>query len=287
MLFPPTRTGAPLLITLLLCLGCAAPLLAAPTGPTLQFGYDGDRPLDNPLSEFMYFVPLISPENVALSTNAGNTQRAEVISFQCQTNGASFQAVCEFNFVGDGIQRNVFGHTAIIQRKQKDLDAGKTLAHQLEAISVEGAGSGSIEIEVTLTNDQPVVTEMQIRFNGHGHTSPVTVELEDISLKDGVYHYDNEIVARVNTLTFRQKSDPPKMEVNLASVKSKGAGNGMWSNFVGGLKGTAANMLLPPLTITVDGHKSMLDFGLALALQKATFTFPFAPRLTNGPAIAM
>ena len=39
------------------CFFCsvAGLLVAAPTGPTLLFGYDEDRPLDNPLSQFMYF----------------------------------------------------------------------------------------------------------------------------------------------------------------------------------------------------------------------------------------
>src|ERR1017187_5732805 len=37
-------------------------LMAAATGPTLQFDYGNGRPLDNPLNKFMYFVPLISPE---------------------------------------------------------------------------------------------------------------------------------------------------------------------------------------------------------------------------------
>ena len=77
------------------------------------------------------------------------------------------------------------------------------------------------------------------------------------------------------------------MEVTLASVKRKDAGNGPWSNFVGGLKGTAANLLLPPLTVTTSGNQTMLNFGLALAMQKPAFTFPFASRLTNGPAIAL
>ena len=264
-----------------------AGLLAAPTGPTLQFAYDENRPFDNPLTQFMYFVPLISPEHVLLSTNAGNTQRAQVISCHCRTNGTSFHAECEFNFVGDGLQRNVFDHESIIHRRHKDLAAGKTLPHLLEAISVEGSGCGSIEVEGRLTNGAAEVAEMRIKFNTHDHASPVTVELHDLSLRDGAVHYDNEIVARVNMLTFRQKSDPPKMEVTLASIKCKDSGNGAWANFIGNIKGAAANMLLPPLTITVDGHQTMVDFGLALALQKRSFTFPFASRLTNGPSIAL
>jgi hypothetical protein len=181
----------------------------------------------------------------------------------------------------------VFGHEVIIQRRKKELNSGKTLAHQLTAISVEGGGCGSIQIDGLLTNGQPVVSEMEIRFNGHGHASPVSVDLQDIVLRDGTLHYENEMVARVNSLKFQQKSDPPKMEVTLASVKRKDAGNSHWQNFIGSVKGEAANLLLPPLTITVDGHQTMLDFGLALAMQKATFTFPFAARLTNGPALAL
>jgi hypothetical protein len=77
------------------------------------------------------------------------------------------------------------------------------------------------------------------------------------------------------------------MEVTLASVKRKDAPNSLWQNFVGGIKGAAANLLLPPLTVTADGHQAMLDFGLALAMQQPTFTFPFATRLkdssTNAP----
>jgi hypothetical protein len=287
MLFPIAWTRARLLTILALAVLLARPLTAAPTGPTLQFAYDQDRPLDNPLTGFMYFVPLISPEHVALSTNLGNTQCARVISCRCRTNGVSFEAECEFTFVGDGLLRNAFSHDAIIKRRQKDLESGKGLLHQLTAISVEGSGEGSVEVEGTFTNGQPVVSEMRIKFNGHGHASPVTVDLQDIVLRDGALHYENEMVARVNMLTFQQKSDSPKMEVTLASVKRKDAGNGLWANFVGNIKGAAANLLLPPLSITVDGHQAMLDFGLALAMQKSSFTFPFASRLTNGPAIGL
>jgi hypothetical protein len=287
MLFRPAWTATRALSVPALFLLFALRLAAALTGPTLQFDYDAVKPHDNPLSHFMYFVPLVSPEQVSLSTNAGNTQCAQVVSCRCRTNGLAFHAVCEFNFVGDGLERNVFGHEVILQRRQKDLKSGKPLAHQLAAISVQGAGCGSIEIEGTLTNGQAAVTEMQIRFNSRGHASPVNIDLQDIVLRNGILCYENETVARVNTLTFRQKSDPPKMEVALASVKRKDAGDGAWANFVGGIKGAAANLLLPPLTVTTNGNQAMLDFGLALAQQKRTFTFPFASRLTNGPALGL
>src|SRR5882762_6587535 len=53
-------------------------LAAGPTGPTLQFDYGHGEPHDNPITRFMYFVPLISPAPVSVFTNAGNTQCARV-----------------------------------------------------------------------------------------------------------------------------------------------------------------------------------------------------------------
>ncbi len=262
-------------------------LSAELVGPTLKLDYGRGHPLDNPLANFMYFVPLISPERVAVFTNAGNTQYARVTSFRCRTNGAAFHAVCEFDFTGDGIQRSVFDHAFVIRRREKELNAGKPLAHQLAAINVQGAGSGSMEIDGTFNNGQPAVTEMQLRFYSRGHPSPVSVNLQDIVLRNGEIHYENEMVARVNTLTFHQKS-PPKMEVTLASVKKKDAANSLWQNFVGGIKGVTANLLLPPLNITPGGEQTMMDFGAALAAQKPAFTFPIATRLkTNWVAASL
>jgi hypothetical protein len=187
--------------------------------------------------------------------------------------------------VGEGLQRNVFDHTFILHRRHKEMVAGKPLLHQLNAISVQGAGSGSVEIDGGWTNGQPAIAEIRLRFNSHGHPSPVSVDLQDIALRNGAYYYENEIVARVNALTFRQRAGPPKMEVTLASVKRADAGNSLWQNIVGDLKGAAANLLLPPLNITTNGQQAMMEFGLALTQARPTFTFPFAERLTNGPAL--
>lgn len=255
------------------------------TGPTLQFDYGVGQPMTNALAEFMYFVPLISPERVSLFTNLGNTQCARVVSWHCRTNGTAFHAVCEFEFLGAGLERNVFDHAFALRRREKELQAGKPLAHQLAAISVQGGGAGSLEIEGVLTNRLPAVTEIQLRFNSHGHASPVTVDLEDIVLRNGQLDYENEMVARVNTLTFQQKPGPPKMEVTLASVKRADAGSGLWQSLVGSLKGVAANLLLPPLNITTNGQQTMMKFGLAVATEQPAFTFPLAERLTNSAAL--
>ena len=55
------------------------------------------------------------------------------------------------------------------------------------------------------------------------------------------------------------------MEVTVASVKNKGAGDGLWQNLTGSVKGLAVNLLIPPLTVEAVGHRAMLDFGRALS----------------------
>ncbi|HEY5346223.1 MAG TPA: hypothetical protein VIK62_07765 [Verrucomicrobiae bacterium] len=258
---------------------------AAPTGPTLHFDYGHGELRDNPVSKFMYFVPLISPEPVSVFTNAGNPQYTRVLSFSSRTNGATFSVTCEFDFTGTGSLQNVFDHTPKIQMHEKELRAGTPLKHQLDSINVLGNGSGSIEIDGAFTNGQRVINLVELRFNRHGHTSPVTINLEDIVYRNGAVRSENEMVARVNALIFRRVAGTPKMEVSLASLKSKAAGDGLWQNFMGSLKGATANLFLPPLKIEPEGQQAMLDFGLALATEKSDFTFPIATRLkVSAPA---
>ncbi len=68
---------------------------------------------------------------------------------------------------------------------------------------------------------------MQLRFNRHDRTSPVIICLHDIVYRQGALQRENEIVARVNMLAFRHQSGTPKMEVTLASVKSKDAADSL------------------------------------------------------------
>ena len=259
-------------------------LTAAPTGPTLHLVHDGGQPADNPLYKFMYFVPLISPDPIAVSTNVDNTQRARVISSKCQTNGAIFKANCEFVITGQGLQHDVFDHADFIRQHDNDLKAGKSLQHQLDAINVQGSGAGTVEIEGTFTNGRPAVSEVRLRFNSHDQTSPVSVTLHDIVQRNGVIHLENEIVARVNMLVFCLKSGSPKMEIVLDSVKPQAASDSFWQNCMGRIRGVVANFLIPPLNVPLDGHQAMMNFGLALATEQASFTFPFATRLKEVPA---
>ena len=260
-------------------------LLAAPTGPTLELEYGNSNAPANAISDFMYFVPLISPEPVSVFTNAGNTQCARVLSLKCETNGTSFQAVCEFEFTGQGSQQNQFDHARLIQKREQSLKAGNAITHHLDAINVEGPGSGSVEIKGTWDNGKRTVNEVRMCFNRHGQTSPVTINLSDIRYRDSAMRSENAIVARVNSLLFERKPGTPKMEVTLASIKRKDASDSLWQNFIGGIKGATANLFLPPLSIEAEGHQAMLDFGLALATEKSEFTFPLATRLKGTAAL--
>jgi len=257
---------------------------AAETGPTLHFDYGSGRAPANPLIHFMYFVPLISPQPVSVFTNTGNTQMARVVSLNCHTNGLTFHATCDFELAGNGVERNVIDRAAIIHGHEQALQAGKVLAHQLASIDVTGPGLGCVEVDGLLTNGQPTVTEVRLRFNRQGRPSPVTIGLEDLAWHDGVTQSQNEMVARVNQLTFRQQAGRTEMEVSLDSVKARDAADGFWQNFMGGLKGMAANAFLPPLRVADDGYDAMMNFGLALAMEQPGYTFPLATRLVGDPA---
>jgi hypothetical protein len=97
--------------------------------------------------------------------------------------------------------------------------------------------------------------------------------------RNGHAQTENDMVARVNSLVFQRGAGSPMMEVLLASLKPKDAGESRWQNFVGDLKGATVNLFLPPLKIEAEGQQTMLDFGRALASQNPAFTFPLATRL--------
>ena len=283
---------------LLLLIGCFTPTLhlaSAPSvlppgksdanpalesaGPTLHLDYGRGESPGNAVAEFMYFVPLISLEPVSVIRSSGNTQCARIVSIKRSFKAESFLVTCEFEFTGEGNQQYVFDHTDKIRRHEHELEEGGLLDHQLGSINVEGAGSVSVEVEGTMIGHVPTVTEVRLRFNGHGRPSPVTIGLHDIQYLDGAVRLRNESVARVNTLIFRRKPGPTKMDITVASVKRKGAGNNFWQNFIGGLKATTANLFLKPIPVEPAGNEAMLNFGLALASEAPAFTFPRARNL--------
>jgi len=292
---------AAVMLGLLLLIGCltpapglaGVPLVPPPgksgaspgpesAGPTLHLNYGRGESPGNPVAEFMYFVPLISQEPVSVVKSPGNTQRARMVSATRSFTARSFLAACEFEFAGEGNQQDVFDHTDKVRRHERELKEGGLLDHQLGSINVEGAGSVSIEVEETMTGHAPTVTEVRLRFNGRGRPSLVTIGLHDIGYFDGALRLRNESVARVNTLIFRRKPGPTKMDITVGSVKQKDAGDNFWQNLMGGLKATTANLLLKPIAVEPAGNEAMLNFGLALASEAPAFTFPRARNLKAG-----
>ena len=262
-----------------LLLGAQQPKASASTGPTIRLDYTLGKSTGNPVASFMYFVPLISPEPVSSLTSPGSTQSAQVTSAKRRFTAHSFSTKCEFEFSGQGSQQSLFDLTNNIRRHERKLKEGGSLHRQLSSITVEGTGNGSVEVEGTVSNGVQTVTEVRLRFNAHGTTSPVSIGLCDIRYADGEFKQLKEIVATVNTLTFRRRPGPPKMEVTVASVRKKGVGNNLWQSIKGGITGTAVNLFLDPLTVEVTGHQAMLDFGQALVSGAPTFTFPHARNL--------
>jgi hypothetical protein len=252
------------------------------SGPTLHLDYGRGESPGNPVAEFMYFVPLISLEPVSVVKSPGNTQCARMVSTTRSFKAKSFLVTCEFEFAGEGNQQNIFDHTDKVRRHERELKEGGSLDHQLGSINVEGAGSIGVEVEGTMTGRVPTVTEVQLRFNDRGRPSPVTIDLHDIRYLNGAIRLRNESVARVNTLIFRRKSGPTKMDITVASVKRKDAGDSFWQNLMGGLKATTANLFLKPIAVEPAGNEAMLNFGLALASEAPAFTFPRARNLQAG-----
>jgi hypothetical protein len=253
--------------------------VAAPDGPTLQLPNGQDGQSTNSMASFMYFVPLISPEPLSIVTGPGSTQAARVTAATRHVSGSSFSAECEIAFLGAGWQKSVFDLTYESHRHQQELEDGGTLLRQLKSIAVEGSGAASMEVKGTISGAEWIVSEVRLRFNAHGQPSPVTIEMCDIKYSDGDFRQVNGLVAKVNTLTFRRQPGSPRMEVTVASIKDKGAGDSLWQNLKGAVEGEAANLFLPPLPVEQLGNRAMLDFGLALISGAPTFTFPRAKNL--------
>ena len=181
------------------------PLADAATGPTIRLDVGHDPPSGNPVATFMYFVPLISPEPVSSITSPGSTQSARVLSAERKNTPHSFVVSCEFEFTGEGSQQSIFDLEPNIHRQERQLKAGGSLEHQLSSITVKGPGSGTVEVEGSISNNVETVSAVRLRFNAHGKASPVAIELCELRYLGGEVRRLNEIVARVNTLSFRRK----------------------------------------------------------------------------------
>jgi hypothetical protein len=271
-------------LLLLAAMSGPASRAADTNGPTLHLRHGAEAGAANPVAEFMYFVPLISFAPVVSITSPGSTQSVRMISSKRSVSGHSFTTACELELNGDGRQQNIFDLAPNIHRHEDKLAKGGSLKHQLKSIDIQGAGAITVEVKGAVSNDVTTVSEVRLRFNPHGHVSPVWIDLCDICRIDGDFRQTNEIMARVNTLTFRRKPGSPTMEVSVSSIKDKESDNGFWQKLKGRVEGAAANIFLDPLKIEVAGHEAMMDFGQALVSGAPFYTFPLARNLHAGSA---
>jgi hypothetical protein len=254
-------------------------------GPTVALSYSSRTFKINPISSFMYFIPLISPTFVDRETSANNEQQVGIISYERNVTSKSFYVTCEFEILGKGFHKNTFDPVGMIAKHSGGLEEGEPLTTTLDYIKFEGEGFGRIEVKGTMTGSTPTVTEVDICFNARDQKSPVTIGFYSVKPQNGQYKYENrynEIIARVDTLTFK-KSENPRMGIEIASIHKKTEDESYW----GTIKAVIANFFINPPRVTKLGNDTMLNFGYALLTQKPAFTFPRAKNLRENRKVAI
>jgi hypothetical protein len=246
-------------------------------GPTVLLGYSQAEAKENPISSFMYFVPLLSVSPVEIYTTANNAQQVGIISYERKMTSKSFNVACEFEILGKGFHKNTFDPAGMIAAHTDEMKEGKSLTNMLDYIKFEGEGFGRIEAKGTMAGSVPTVTEVDLEFNAKGSRSPVTVGLYDVEPADGQYKYENRSnpkVARVNALIFK-RSDKPRMGMRLASISTTEKSD----DFMGDIKALIANLFISPTPVDKLGNDTMLDFGRAVFQKEPDFTFPKAKNI--------
>jgi hypothetical protein len=248
-------------------------------GPTVTLGYDGSKPVKNPSSSFMYFIPLIAPTRVDMNINPDNHQQAWILSYNKKVTKKTFYVACEFEMRGTGSFNNILDHNEVIANFPEEIKKGTPIKNALDFIKFEGEGVGRIEARGTINDSNETVNEVKITFNAGGNESPITIGLFSVNPENGHYNYSkryNELVAHAATLTFKRGQSVPRMAVVVASVNNKTAKPG---SFAGKIKGFVANFFIDPVKISKPGNDTMLNFGYALFKQKPSFTFPKATNI--------
>jgi hypothetical protein len=256
-------------------------------GPTLILNYSKETFKKNPILAFAYFIPLISPALVNREISVNNEQQEGIISYERTVTSKSFYVACEIELSGKGFHKNTFDSAGMIARNIGDLKEGEPLTNMLDYIKFEGDGVGLIEVKGTITGSTQTVTEVDICFSARGQKSPVTIGLYSVKPQNGQYNYENrynEIIARVNTLSFRKSEEnDPRMGIEIASIHKKTEDENFW----GTIKGLIANFFIKPLKVDKLGNDTMLDFGYAILKQKPAFTFPKAKNIKENRIVAI
>lgn len=290
------RAAAVLLIVAFLCAqGCAAisrsvPALpqtegtaAAGAGPTLSLSpwRQGDAGI--PAREFLYFIPLISPEPVEFHASSANAQQARLISIErTPASNGGFTLCCCFELVGGGFTVHDVDHGDRVRRSAERLRAGGRLAHVLGSIRLQGEGKAVLRAEGRFENGTPVVQNVNMAFSGTDGTSPVRIELLALSGPPDAWVAQPEALAEVAVLRFVRAGAPARMEVTLAALHDPNARDTAVQRLKSLLKGAVANAFIPAVDIDATGNLAILDFAAALAAGAPTFTFPRAAKLRTG-----
>ncbi len=251
-----------------------------PSGPTLLLEYEDGDLSSNPISNFMYFVPLVSPVEVQAQVSDENTQHAELLGYAKRREGAKFQIEYEFAMLGEGYHQYNFDPEQMIKRGLENYDTSdnKPLKNMLEYIRFEGQGAGRIDVFGRYEAGAAVVEKVDVHFDARGKKSPVTAGLFSVKNVNGKYDYTTRyapVTARIRTLTFTRSDELPRMALSVASVDQVQNGR----DLLAGVKAFIANLFIEPFRINPVGNESMLEFGLALHDRQETFTFPYADKL--------
>jgi hypothetical protein len=253
-------------------------------GPTMIMSYKKEKFVKNPIASFAYFVPLIAPTLVDNISSVNNEQQVGIISYKIIVDSKSFHVACEFEILGSGFHINTFDAAGMIAARSDELKKEEAMTNMLDYIKFDGDGFGMIEVKGTITGATRIATEVDIQFNARGHKSPVTIGLYNIKPKNGEYKYENrsnEVVARVNTLSFNKTTKTPRMGIKVASISDTAES----ADFFSGLKGAIANFFIKPTKVDKLGNTTMLEFGYALLQKKTTFTFPKAKNIKESKIV--
>lgn len=286
---------AGLLIAFLCAQGCAGtgrPAAALPqpegtaateAGPTLSLSPWRQGEPGIPAREFLYFIPLISPEPVEFHASSANAQQARLISIErTPANHGGFALCCCFELVGGGFTEHDVDHGDMVRRSAERLRAGGRLAHVLGSIRLQGEGKAVLRAEGRFENGTPVVQNVTMAFSGTDGTSPVRIELLALSGPPDAWVARPEALAEVAVLRFVRTAAPARMEVTLAALHDPNARDTAVQRLKSLLKGAVANAFLPAVDIDATGNLAILDFAAALAVGAPSFTFPAATKLRTG-----
>lgn len=253
-------------------------------GPTISLDYGAGTASANSVSEFLYFVPLISKTDVTQWISANNTQSAKVTSHCKETDGNSFTVRCQVQFEGEGSSKNIFNYDSMIEYKKQFFKEGETIKRVLEYIEFTGDSTGCFEINGRIDGGIETVEDVIIDFSCEDK-SPVIISMYDLECKNGKYDFNkkkNHFIARVNKLTFKRCDEDPAMMVDIASIRPAKAKEGFMASFAG----KVLNMFLPPMQIKQSGNDTMLSFGAALNRKEPAFIFPKADNVSTMVAMA-